>query len=370
MRVPFVDLPNQIALFTDEIRRLIDDVLFTRADFIMRQDLIDFENNFAEYIGVKHAIGVANGSDALNLCLKVLDIGPGDEVITVSHTFVATIAAIHHAGANPILVDVGDDYNIDVSKLESVISDKTKAIITVHLNGRMCDMDAIEKITEKHDISIVEDSAQSIGAYFNGRKAGSFGGLSTNSFYPFKILGCFGDGGMITTNDSGLDYKLRCLRDNGQDRDKGEILYWGWNSRLDNLQAAILNVILKYLPKMISRRIEIASIYHSGLSEIKGLILPPKPDSKGKYFDSFQNYVIRTKMRNELVKHLDASEVGTLISWPKPTHRHKNLGLDKFNLPNTESISKQVVSIPMHPALLDDEVRYVVKVIKDFFTNN
>ena len=367
MKVPFVNLPKQIDRFKDEIKQLFDDVMFNRADFIMRQDLINFENNFAKFIGVKHAIGVANGSDALNLCIKALNIGAGDEVITVSHTFVATIAAIHHAGATPILVDVGDDYNMDVGKLEYAITSKTKAIIPVHLNGRVCDMDSIQKIANKYKLAIIEDSAQAVGATYCGKKAGSFGLLSTNSFYPFKILGCFGDGGMITTNNPKLDYKLRCLRDNGQDRKKDEILYWGWNSRLDNLQAAILDVMLKYLPDIISRRREIAVLYHNGLYKINGLMLPPVLTSEGKYSDVFQNYVIRTKNRDELVKYLNSNGVGTLISWPIPTHFHKSLRLEKFNLPNTESVSREVVSFPMNPSLSNNEVNYVIQIIKGFF---
>jgi dTDP-4-amino-4,6-dideoxygalactose transaminase len=366
MNIPFVDLPRQIAPYEKELRTILDDVIFNRADFIMRQNLLDFESEFAEYTGVKHAIGVANGSDALNLCVKALGIGPGDEVITVSHTFVATVAAIAHAGAQPVLVDIADDYNMDVRNLKQAISKQTRAIMPVHLNGRICDMDAILQIAQENNLYVIEDSAQACGAVYNGNKAGSFGILSANSFYPFKILGCFGDGGMITTNNSELNYKLRCLRDNGQDREKGEILFWGWNSRLDNLQAAILSVMLKHLPDIIKRRREIAEIYDRQLA-IEGLSLPPAPVSEGKYFDVFQNYVVRTKRRDGLVQHLKKNNIGVLISWPKPTHFHKNLGLTEISLPNTESVSREVVSLPMHPALSDKEVTYVCNVVKDFF---
>jgi len=367
MNVPFVDLPSQIAPYEKELRKVIDDVVFGRADFIMRQDLLDFEKAFAEFTGVPYAVGVANGSDALNLCLVALGIGPGDEVITVSHTFVATMAAIHHCGATPILVDVADDYNMDVRLLEKAVTKKTKAIIPVHLNGRLCDMDAVLAVAKKHNLPIVEDSAQACGAQYKGKKAGSFGVLSTNSFYPFKIMGCFGDGGMITTRDAGLNYKLRCMRDNGQDREKGDILFWGWNSRLDNLQAAILMVILRHLPDIINRRRELAARYARELSGIDGLSLPPAPASGEDYFDAFQNYVVRTKKRDALVDHLRKNNVGVLISWPKPTHHHRDLGLSHFSLPNTESISREVVSLPMHPALTDRDVEYVVRVIRDFF---
>ncbi|MBF0532482.1 MAG: DegT/DnrJ/EryC1/StrS family aminotransferase [Candidatus Omnitrophica bacterium] len=366
MQVPFVDLPKQIAPYKEDVRGVIEDVIFNRADFIMRDDLLAFERNFAQFVGTDFSVGVANGSDAINLSLKILGVGPGDEVITVAHTFIATIAAIVHAGATPVLVDVDDDYNINVDLIEPAITAKTKAIIVVHLNGRACDMDRIMGIAKKHNLFIVEDSAQGIGAIYKGKKAGSFGDLSTNSFYPFKILGCFGDGGAITTNDPDLNYQLRCLRDNGQDRVKGDILFWGWNSRLDNLQAGILNVLLKHLPDMIHRRRAIAALYDQGLSGIKEVKLPPAPND-GEHFDSFQNYVIRTKQRDALVKHLSAQKIGTLISWKTPNHHHKNLGLTKFHLPNTESISQEVVSLPMHPALSDEEIRYVIDNVGRFF---
>ena len=366
MKVPFVDLPRQISGYEQEIRGVLEDVVFRRADFIMRQDLIDFENAFAEFTGVPHAIGVANGSDALNMALKVLGIGPGDEVITVSHTFVATVASIVHAGATPVLVDVADDYNMDVDCLERAISRKTKAIIVVHLNGRVCRMDRVQELAAKHRLFIIEDSAQAIGAMFNGKKSGSMGALSTNSFYPFKVIGCFGDGGAITTSDPELNYRLKCMRDNGQDRAKGEILFWGWNSRLDNLQAAVLTVMMKHLPEIVANRRKIAATYHHGLSSLPGLVLPPPPVEEGHY-DVYQNYVIRTQRRDELVKYLNDKQIGTLISWPKPTHHHRALGLTHFSLPNTEAISREVLSLPMHPALSEDEVGYVIDALTKFF---
>ena len=368
MKVPFVNLPENVKKYKEEIYKIVNNVILNRADFIMRQDLIDFEKQFAQFVGVKHAIGVANGSDALNLCMKVLDIGPGDEVITVSHTFVATIAAIHHSGAIPNLIDVADDYNMDVNKIEEAITDKTKAIIPVHLNGRMCEMDIIMKVANKYNLQIIEDAAQSMGAKYKGEKSGSFGTLATTSFYPFKMIGCFGDGGMIFTDDDELDYQLRCLRDNGQDRSTGNIEYWGLNSRLDNLQAAILDMKLKYLSNDIKRRREVANLYTEGLRSIKNLILPLYKEN-GDYFDVFQNYVIRTKRRDELVEYLDRNNIGTLISWPKPTHFHPKLNLSHFLLPNTESISQEVVSLPMNTEITDEQVEYVVNIIRLFFKN-
>lgn len=310
---------------------------------------------------------MANGSDALNIAVKVLGIGPGDEVITVSHTFVATIAAIAHAGATPVLADVGEDYNMDHLAIEKLITKKTKAIIPVHLNGRTCQMGQIMALAESYNLHVIEDSAQAIGGKFDRQNAGTFGIMSTNSFYPFKVLGCFGDGGAITTNDDDLNYKLRCLRDNGQDRSTGEILFWGWNSRLDNLQAAILLVLMKHLPEMIERRREIAAMYTNGFRGIENLEIPQGPDEEERYHNVFQNYVIASPKRDELVAYLRENGIGTLISWPTPTHFHPQLNLSHFSLPNTERLSREVVSLPMHPALTDAEVNYVIETVSRFF---
>ena len=367
MNVPFVDLPRQIAPYLKEIREVMDEVVFRRADFIMRDDLLRFEQQFAEYTGTRFAVGLANGSDALNLSMKVLGIGEGDEVISVSHTFVATLAAIVHAGGTPVLADVGDDHVLDATQLSKLITKKTRAIIPVHLNGRVCDMGEILSIAREHRLHVVEDSAQAIGGAYKGKKAGSFGILSTNSFYPFKTLGCFGDGGAITTDDQELAYRLRCLRDNGQDRESGEIKFWGWNSRLDNLQAAILLVMLGHVGELIERRREIAQMYWKELSSIPKLTLPLPPSKETDRFNPYQNYVLQTPRRDELVAFLRKEGVGVLISWPMPTHHHPALKLQQYSLPVTEKLSREVVSIPMHPALTDAEVSHVTTTIRKFF---
>jgi len=367
VNVPFVDLPRQIAPYLKEIREVMDEVVFRRADFIMRDDLLRFEQQFAEYTGTRFAVGLANGSDALNLSMKVLGIGEGDEVISVSHTFVATLAAIVHAGGTPVLADVGDDHVLDATQLSKLITKKTRAIIPVHLNGRVCDMGEILSIAREHRLHVVEDSAQAIGGAYKGKKAGSFGILSTNSFYPFKTLGCFGDGGAITTDDQELAYRLRCLRDNGQDRESGEIKFWGWNSRLDNLQAAILLVMLGHVGELIERRREIAQMYWKELSSIPKLTLPLPPSKETDRFNPYQNYVLQTPRRDELVAFLRKEGVGVLISWPMPTHHHPALKLQQYSLPVTEKLSREVVSIPMHPALTDAEVSHVTTTIRKFF---
>ncbi len=343
---------------------LFDDVLFSRADLILRDDVAAFEKNFSAFIGTKFGVGLNSCTDALHLALYAADIGPGDEVITVAHTFVATIAAIIHCGATPVLVDIGEDHNMAVDQLEKAITRKTKAIMPVHLNGRVCNMEKVLAVAQQHHLVVIEDAAQAVGGTFDGRKAGSFGLASCFSFFPAKILGAAGDGGMLCTNDKNLADKVRLLRDHGR-QTKETLAFYGFNSRLDNLQAAILNFKLRYLPGWIARRREIAETYRRGLSGLEGLKLPHYDDPR--YFDVYQNYVVRSARRDALVAHLDKRGVGTLVSWPKPNHRQTPLKLDHFNLPMTERISREVVSLPMNTELTDDEVSYVVKSVCEFF---
>lgn len=365
MKVSFVGYKQQYQSLKSEIDAAITDVL-SRGDLILRKDTDDFERRLAEFVGTKYAIGLNSGTDALFLSLLALGIGKGDEVITVSHTFVASIAAIAQVGATPVLVEVGSDFVMDTNKIEQAITDKTKAIIPVHLNGRMCDMDKVAEIAKKHNIIIIEDAAQALGAKLNGKRAGSIGSVGCFSFYPAKILGCFGDGGGLTTNDSEIYEKVKLLRDHGQ-KTKTELLFYGWNSRLDNLQAAVLNVKLNHLPKWIERRREIAEMYQAGLSDIAAIKMPPAPDSDNRYFDAFQNYVLRVEKRDELFAHLKEQGVETLIKDPVPTHWQEGLKLKHFNLPFTEQLAKEVISLPMYPELTDDEVKYVIEKVKEFY---
>ena len=297
MKVPFVNYPLQYRNLKKEIDEAIQNTL-ERGDLILRGDVESFEKKLADFVGTKYAVALNSGTDALFLSLKAASIGKGDEVITVSHSFIASITAIVQSGATPILVEVREDFLMDMDKVEEAITPKTKAIIPVHLNGRTCDMEKLMAISEKHNLIVIEDAAQALGAEFNGKKAGSFGQTGCFSFYPAKILGCPGDGGAITTNSLEIAEKIRLLRDHGQ-KTKTEIVCYGWNSRLDNLQAAILNVKFKYLPEWIKRRREIAKIYDKGLSDIPRVKLPSDSDSGGKHFDVFQNYVIRAEKRDE-----------------------------------------------------------------------
>ena len=363
-RVPFVDPRTHYRNLKDEIDAAIEDCL-SKGDLILRDQLKRFEENFASFVGTKYVVGLNSGYHALALSLQAAGIGAGDEVITVAHTFVATISAIVHCGATPVLIDVGKDYNMNMDELESAITPLTRAVLPVHLNGRVCDMDRLMEIVKKHNLTVIEDAAQAVGAKYNGKIAGSFGLAGCFSHYPFKILSGFGDGGTLTTDDPNMARKASLLRYNGQDRETGEYHYHGYTCLLDNVQAAVLDVKLKYLPEWIKRRREIAELYGRGLSDIHDLFLP---HFKGeKYFDVYQNYVIRTKKRDELYNYLENQGIETLIHWRKPVWEHKGLKLGAYSLPETESICKEVISLPMSAETTNEHIDYTVKNIRNFF---
>lgn len=363
-KVRFVNYPEHYRRIWDEVTGAIEGCL-SRGDLIARQQLDDFEANLAKFVGAKHAIGLNSGTDALLISLKAAGIKKGDEVVTVSHTFIATIMSIVFNGATPKLIDVADDMEMDTSLIEKVITKKTRAIIPVHLNGRMTDMRVVNEIAEEKDLIVVEDAAQALGARVGGLNSGASGFTGCFSFYPAKILGCAGDGGALVTNDDDAAREMRLLRDHGFKRDTNDFVMFGFNSRLDNIQAAILDIKLRHLPEWIKRRREIAKMYEKGLGGIEGLKLPPAPEN-GDYFDVFQNYVIRSGRRDKLYAFMKEKGVETLISWPKPNHSHPNLGLAKFKLPETEELSRTVLSLPMFPELTDDETRYVIDAIREF----
>lgn len=365
-KVPFVNYTEHYRRIWDEVMGVVTEVL-SRGDLILRDQLRHFEENVASFVGVKYAVGLNSGTDALHLSLLAAGIGPGQEVITVAHTFVATVAVIHHSGARPVLIDVGDDYNMDIDQVEKAISPRTKAIMPVHLNGRLCNMGRLMEIAKKHNLIVIEDAAQAIGASYDGEKAGSFGLTGCFSFYPAKILGTAGDGGMLVTNSEDVAEKVRLLRDHGQRRATGDILFYGFNSRLDNLHAAILDIKLRYLPQWIERRRELAILYHKGLSNLPQIKLPVPPDSQTRYFDVFTNYVIRARERDRLVAYLKENGIEVLISWPKPMHHHEALNLGHFNLPMTEQISRQVVSLPLFPELSNEQIEFVIDAVRKFY---
>lgn len=365
-KIPFVNYRRQYMNMEKEIDAAIKEVMLN-GDFILRQQLRDFESEMAGFTGAKYAIGLNSGTDALFLSLLAAGIGPGDEVITVAHTFLATVGSIVNCGAKPVLVDVSKDHNMDVDQAAKAVTVRTRAIIPVHLNGRMCRMDRVMDIAEKHRLVVIEDAAQSLGAMYKGKKAGSMGLTGCFSFYPAKVLGTAGDGGMVVTSDKDTADRIRALRDNGRVMGQDEVTGYGFNSRLDNLHAAILSVKLKYLPAWLERRREIACRYQLALSQISEIQLPPAPQESGDFHDVFQNYVIRTKYRDKLVSYLREHGVEVLISWPIPMNHQKALKLSHFQVPETETISSQVLSLPMYPELNDEQVEYVIQTVRDFF---
>ncbi|MBI1977883.1 MAG: DegT/DnrJ/EryC1/StrS family aminotransferase [Candidatus Omnitrophica bacterium] len=349
-----------------EIMETIRTVL-EQGDLILRHQLRDFEERLAAFVGTQFAVGTSNCTDALHLSLRAAGIGAGDEVITVSHTFVATAAAIHHVGATPILADIGDDHNIDVKLVEQAVTQRTKAILPVHLNGRLCDMEHLMSVAKRHNLIVIEDSAQALGASFKGKRGGSFGLAGCFSFYPAKLLGAFGDAGAMTTNDETIAQKVRSLRDHGRNN-LGGVDGWSFNCRMDNLQAALLNLKMEKLSAWIERRRQIARLYHERLLPIQELRLPPLSDSDGIYYDVFQNYEIEAKERNALVRFLKNKGIEVLIPWGgKGVHQFKNLGLSEFHLPRTERLFQEVLLLPLHPELSDNQIEYVSDAIHEFY---
>jgi dTDP-4-amino-4,6-dideoxygalactose transaminase len=363
--VPFFNYPFVFKEYEQELLSAFRNV-GSRGAFILQQDLIDFENNLKNLTGAKYALGVANGTDALIIALRAIPLEPGDEVIFASHTFVATAAAVYFAGGTPVPVECGSDHLIDPESIEAAITPRTRVILPTQLNGRTADMARIEAIAKKHDLRIVEDAAQGLGSKFRGKCAGTFGIAGTISFYPAKNLGSLGDAGAILTDDARMYDQMTALRDHGRDT-HGELVRWGLNSRLDNLQAAFLNVKIKDYDKTVAKRRHIAALYQEGLGSIKTLLLPPAPGSEKDHFDVFQNYEIEAERRDELKEYLKQNGIGTLIQWGgKAVHQFDKLGL-RASLPYTEKMFTRCLMLPMNDSLVDEDVAYVCDRIGSFY---
>lgn len=364
-RVRFVDYPEQWRRQRGELLPLIEDTL-ARGDLMLRHQLHDFEVHLAAFNSSARAVGVSNCTDALRLLAHALDIGPGDEVVTVAHTFIATVSPFVLRGATPVFVDIGPDHLMDTAALAERVTDRTRVIIAVHLNGRTVDMAEVGKIAGRAGATVLEDAAQALGATLDGRTAGTFGLASTYSFYPAKLLGAFGDAGAMLTDDEALAERVLRLRDHGR-VGKAEIDGWGYNCRLDNLQAAILDWRLARLPGWIERRRELARRYDERLRDVAELGIPVGPDADPRRRDVFQNYPVTADARDRLAEHLRADGVETLISWPVPLHQQKGLGLDHWSLPHTEDLCRRVLSLPLHPELEDWQIDHVADSIRRFF---
>lgn len=363
--IPFFPYSQLFSAQESELTSVMIDVC-RRGAYILQKDCREFEASLAQFMGVKHAFGLANGTDAIIIGLKAVGIGAGDEVILPSHTYIATAAAVHMVGATPVLAECGADHMLDAADVAKRITPRTKAIMPVQVNGRTCDMDALHAVADKHGLMIVEDAAQGLGSKFKGRSAGTFGKFGTISFYPAKLLGCFGDGGAIVTNDDAVARQIALLRDHGRN-EEGRVVAWGYNSRLDNLQAAILNFKLKTFPADVERRRAVAARYQRGLGDLKQLTLPPAPDADARHFDVYQNYELEADRRDELRAHLEKNGVRTIIQWAgTPVHQFRELGFD-VQLPRTDAFFKRCFMLPMNAAITDDEVDYIVQHIRAFY---
>jgi dTDP-4-amino-4,6-dideoxygalactose transaminase len=363
MNIPFVDLARQFRSIESELSKTFLDIGHS-GNYIMGERLESFELKIAEFCNVKHAIGVADGSSAMFLILKALGIGQGDEVITATNSFIASAWVIVASGAKPVLVDVADDFNIDPQKIEAAITSSTKAIIPVHLTGRAAKMNEINEIAKRHNLEVIEDAAQAIGARYYNKPVGSLGTAAGFSLHPLKNLGIYGDGGVITTNDSALDAKVRLLRNHGlRNRDECEV--WGYNSRLDTLQAAFAEIKLTKLDAWNSRCRKIAQSYRERLGSYVQVPVD-EPWEKCVY----HNFVIRTQERDELMRYLKDNGVDTRIHYPIPIHLQdaaKSLGYQLGDFPNAERYALTMLSLPIFPELNDEEVDYVITSIQNFF---
>ncbi|WP_018341845.1 DegT/DnrJ/EryC1/StrS family aminotransferase [Cytophaga aurantiaca] len=364
--IPFYTLVHQNRLIESEVHSFYKD-LHADAWYILGKRVLQFEKEYAAYHSIKHCIGVGNGLDALILSLRALEIGKGDEVIVPANSFIATMLAVTQVGATPILVEPDSrTFNITTEEIQKKISSKTKAIIPVHLYGLPCDMDAIGALAKKHNLDIIEDNAQAHGAMYKNQKTGSFGIVNATSFYPVKPLGAFGDGGAVTTNDDELNKKIRLLGNYGS----AEKYYYqtvGVNSRLDEIQAGVLSIKLKYLEGWNEERVQLAGLYALLLKEVDAVLLPV---SSSDWKHIYHQYVIQTENRDELKEHLAKHGIETGIHYPVPAHLQKAyefLNLKKGSLPITEKLSETILSLPIYTGMQKSDVEYVCEVIRKFY---
>ncbi len=365
MKVPMLDLKTQYATYKDEALRAINEVCESQS-FALGPVVADFEEKIAAYCGCKYAIGVSSGTDALLVALMALEIKPGDEVITTPFTFFSTASSIVRLGAKPVFVDVIlDSYNMDTSRIEEKVNEKTKAIIPVHLFGQVTQMKTILDIAKRYNIAVIEDAAQAIGATQDRIKCGNFGDFGCFSFYPSKNLGGFGDGGLVTTNNENLAEKVRILRDHGQNP-RYFYKMIGGNFRLDAIQAAVLNVKLKYLEKWNEKRRQNAALYNNIFANSP--VKAPKIDSNN--VSIYHQYTIRVPQRDELQAFLAENKIGSAVFYPKPLHLQdcfSELGYKEGQFPVIEQLCNGVLSLPIYPELTTGQIEYVGKTILKFY---
>jgi len=362
VRIPLVDLKRQYLSIKNEIDGAIQEVI-DKSAFIMGENVQEFEDEFAKFCGVKYGVGTSSGTTALHLALVVCGIKRGDEVITVPYTFIATAEAISHTGAKVVFVDIeGRSYTMNPAKIEQAITERSRAIIPVHLFGHSADMDRIIDIAKKNNLIIIEDSCQAHGAEYRGRRVGSIGDIGCFSFYPGKNLGAYGDAGMAVTDNKVLAEKMRLLRNHGYEK-KYYHKIEGYNYRLDAIQAAILRVKLKHLDEWTEKRRRNAKLYNQLLKGSK--VKTPLEMEYVKHV--YHLYVIRADNRDKLNLRLKENDIGATIHYPLPLHlqeAYKNLGYKKGDFPISETCSAELLSLPMFPELTEDEIKKIVEVIK------
>ncbi len=362
--IPLVDLKAQYKGIKKEIDGAIAQVI-NSADFILGEEVSKFEEEYAKYCGVKYAVGLDSGISALELGMRAIGLGTGDEVLTPANSFIASSSAISFTGATPVLIDCDPrTYNIDLNDAERKLTQKTKAIMPVHLYGQMADMEEVMKFAKKHSLFVIEDACQAHGAKYKGKRAGSFGDFAAFSFYPGKNLGAYGDGGILTTNNKKIYEAVKMMRNYGQ-KEKYHHLFLAWNRRLDTIQAAVLRVKLKYLDNWNLQRRENAKFYTSLLKELD--VVTPYEASHGDHV--YHLYVIRVKNRDKLKEFLYQKGIGVGIHYPLPIHLqpvYKDLGYGKGDFPISEKFANEIISLPMYAELSKKQIKYTVAKIKSF----
>jgi dTDP-4-amino-4,6-dideoxygalactose transaminase len=365
--VKFIDYSYWYKIEKEQIDNLIVDCL-NRGQLMLRAEVETFEKNLASYVGAQYAVGVSNCTDALRVSLVALGLKPGDEVITSAHTFAATVSTIAQAGGTPVLADIkSSDHLIDINSVEKLITKKTKGLIPVSLNGRCADLQEFEELAKKRNLFVLEDSAQGIGAKKEGKMPGSFGVGGCFSFYPAKTLGALGDAGAVTTNSKELYEKILCLRNHNRTHD-GDIHEWGFNYRLDNIQAAVLNFRLSQIEKYITKRRHIAGLYFEGLKGIEQIKLPPNDRNSDENRDAYQNFEFEADRRDELFKFLKENGIEIILPWGcKAIHHFSAFKGEKSHLKVTDEVFIKIMTLPMHIALSDEDVAYVISQVKRFY---
>lgn len=368
LKIPFFDYRRLFTDRHDELLKIIDEVS-SRGAFIMQKELKEFELELAQFTGSPFTVGVGNATDGLELAWLAFGLKPGDEVIISAHTMVATASAIVTAGGRPIPVDIGEDNLIDANAIEGAITSRTVGISPTHLNGRTCNMERILQIANQNNLVVIEDSAQALGSKFDDKHAGTFGLSGSFSFYPAKVLGGIGDGGAVITNSRDHFEALYQLHDHGRDED-GEVKRWGRNSRLDNVNAALLLYKLHSYGSVIKRRRQIAQMYQDRLGQVEPLRLPPSPNSNPRQFDVYQNYELEAESRDQLQVYLASEGIGTLVQWGgKAIHHFKNLGFNEA-LPRTDEFFRKCIMLPMNAFISDSDVDLISEKIIEFYTRH